>query len=87
MAEPRDVGKDVNGGLRPDERLGMAVRLSDVALDRSFKVFRAGEGAAFQTAPGQQREPALNQVQPRRARGGEMLVKPRMSPDRHFGPG
>src|SRR4051812_11785301 len=54
----------------------MSVRLSDVALNGCLHVRRAGEGTTFQTASGQNGEPALNQVQPRRTRRGEMQMKP-----------
>src|SRR6478609_2661735 len=56
----------------------MSVRLCDVALDRGLQIRRAGEGTAFQTASGQNGEPALDQVQPGRTCRGEMQLKSRM---------
>src|SRR3978361_728023 len=56
----------------------MGVRLSDVALNGCLQVRRAGEGTAFQTASGQNGEPALDQVQPGRTCRGEMQMKPRV---------
>src|SRR5919202_7078386 len=56
----------------------MSVSLSDVVADRCLQVLRAGERPALEPTPAQYGEPALDQVQPRRARRREVEVEPRM---------
>src|SRR5688500_19841083 len=48
---------------------------SDVGQDRPLEVLRAGERAALEAAPAQQREPALDQVKPGRAGWCKMQVE------------
>ena len=63
MAEVSDAGEDGIGGLGPDEGLGLGVGLVDVGMDGRFEVGRAGEHALLQAPAGQEREPALDQVE------------------------
>src|SRR3990172_4123468 len=67
-------GKDLVGGLRPDERLGALVVALDVELDRGDQLGDVVVGAAADLLAGEDREPDLDHVHPRGAGGGEVEV-------------
>lgn len=71
--------EDLVGGLGPDEGLGVSVPLVDPAAQVSFEFDHAAMGRAAQFAVGQFGEPALDQVEPGGAGGGEVQVEPGMA--------
>ena len=66
--------KDLVGGFGPYDGFGIVVMNLQVAPDRGLEFVGAAEGAAANSLRGQRREPALDQVEPRGAGGGEVHV-------------
>ena len=64
LAESFDSSPDVVGRFGPAEWLGIGVAGSDMALDGGFQLGRRAVGAALDPLPGQQREEALDLVDP-----------------------
>ena len=77
-----DVVDDLVSGPGPDEGLGVVVPMLDPQTDGLREFDDAAEHTSPQAAVSDQREAALAQVQPARARGGEVglnapgLVRP-----------
>src|SRR6056297_1512702 len=66
------AGKDVFGGLAPDEGLRLGVVLQQVVVDRAFEIVDAGVAAAADALCRDLGEEAFDEVQPGRACGREM---------------
>ena len=64
MAEALDAGKDVIGGFGPAERLWVIVVLVDERGDRAVERGDAAVGAAAELPLGEQREEALDLIDP-----------------------
>ena len=64
LAESFDGSQDVVGGFGPAEWLGIGVAGSDIAVDGGFELSRRAMGAALDLLFGQQREEALDLVDP-----------------------
>ena len=71
-AEAVDGGEDVVGGLGPAERLGIGVSGVDVGVDGGFQGLGGSMGAALDLLFGQEREEALDLIDP--GRGGRREV-------------
>src|SRR5918994_2325365 len=78
MTKSGDSGGDLISGLRPDERLRLLVRDREIVRDRGLEL----AGAAMRATPDlllrQGREPALDQIHPRRPGRREVQVEARM---------
>src|SRR5215831_21276794 len=72
MTKSRDAGEDLIGRLGPDKGSGRVVGHRDVLADRGFKGARARVSPALDLFLGEGGEPALDEVQPRRAGGREV---------------
>ena len=59
-----DAGQDVVGGLGPAERFRIGIGGVDICLDGVFEFGDRAEHASFQGALGQQREEALDLIDP-----------------------
>src|SRR5213083_590748 len=79
MTEPSDAFKDLVGGLRPHERLGVPVGDLDVPADGRLQLPRAAMHTSAQLLLGQRREPALDEIDPRGAGWREVQVEARMA--------
>ena len=79
MTEPSDAFKDLVGGLRPHERLGVPVGDLDVPADGRLQLPRAAMHTSAQLLLGQRREPALDEIDPRGAGWREGQVEARMA--------
>src|SRR5215218_10402367 len=66
LAEALDAVEDLVDGLGPDEGARVGVGGLDVAPDRLFQGVGAAEDAASELAAGEQGEPCLDEVEPRR---------------------
>jgi hypothetical protein len=75
MTEACDAVEDLIGRLGPDEGLGVAVGELDVAADRGFELPRTATQTTAELLLGQRREPALDEVNPRRAGRREVRWK------------
>ena len=64
LAESFDGSQDVVGGFGPSEGFRVGVAGVDVALDGGFELSRRAMGAALDPLLGQQREEALDLVDP-----------------------
>ena len=73
-----DAAFDFRGGLGPAEGFGGFVALGQVAGDRLFQATHAVEAAAANGLRGDQAEPALDQVEPRRTGRSEVQLEARM---------
>src|SRR5687767_8078829 len=85
LVSSTDLFDDMLRVGRPDEGLGIAVGLDEVAVDRRLELDQRAEDTALETPPGQLGEEALDRVQPRgRGRGeveGPTRVPLQPSPD------
>src|SRR5262245_36860114 len=79
LTKSGDLGEDFVGGFCPDEWFGRPVADSQILANGGFERPRAAMRAAFDLLLRQCGKPALDQVQPRRARRREMHMKPRMA--------
>src|SRR4028119_538678 len=86
LAELGDAGEDVVGGFGPGEGLRVGVGFGDVGEDRRLQLVGAGEGAAFEATAAEQREPALDKVEPGR-RGRALVHKSGPVASARSGPG
>ena len=64
MAEAFDRSEDVAGRFGPSERSGIAVVSLDIALDGGFEFGGRPVSAAFDLLLGEEREEALDLVEP-----------------------
>ena len=71
-AEPSDRCEDVVGSLGPAEGLGIGVAGIDIGADGRLQLFGRPVSAAFDLLFGQQREEALDLVDPGRGGRGEV---------------
>ena len=69
-----DLVDDLFGGFVPDERFRVVVPVFGPGLDGLFEFVDAGEHASAESTIGEFFEPALDQVEPRRAGGDEVQV-------------
>src|SRR6266581_2828838 len=79
MTEPSDAFKELVGGLRPHERLGVPVGDLYVPSDGRLQLPRAAMHTSAQLLLGQRREPALDEIDPRGAGWREGQVEARMA--------
>jgi hypothetical protein len=77
LAKPGHAGQDLIGRLGPHERLGILVGHVEVLADGGLQRPGAPMGASLDLFLGEEGEPALHQVQPRRARWREVQVEAR----------
>ena len=73
-----DAAFDIDGRLGPAKRLSIVVPVTEPVHDCSFETADAVKAAAANSLAGNYREPAFNQVQPRRAARREVQADPRM---------
>jgi integrase len=83
----RNTGEDLVGGFVPDKGPGSLIADRQVLTNRRLERPRAAMRAAFDLLLRERREPPLHEVEPGRAGGGEVHVKPRMpsEPAPHLG--
>ncbi len=74
-----DLREDVRGARRPDERLGIAVVVFDIVLDRVNEFRHAGEHTAFDCILAQVAEEAFDHVQPRGTGRSEVHMESRVA--------
>ena len=79
LTKSGDLGEDFVSSFGPDEWFGRPVADGQILPNGGFQRARAAMGAALDLLLGQRGEPALDQVEPRRAGRGEMHMKPRMA--------
>src|SRR5262245_26879566 len=79
MTKARDAFEDLVGGLRPHERLGIAVGELDVPADGHLELAGAAVDAPTQLLLGERGEPAFHEVDPRGPRRSEMQVDARVA--------
>jgi hypothetical protein len=77
LGKARNAGKDLIGGLRPDEGFRIRMMSSDKLANRRLELRHAAVHAAPRLLIGQLGEPALDQVQPGAVGRGEVDVKAR----------
>ena len=58
------LGKDLFGAFGPDEGLGGAVVLGEVAVDRRLQLDDRAERAALEPPAGERREECLDRIEP-----------------------
>src|SRR6266545_3709889 len=73
-----DACPDLRSGLRPDEGFWVVVPSVEVAKDGSFERSNAIKGASTNRLLGDPPEPALDEVEPRRAGRSQMEMEARM---------
>ena len=76
--EASDFSKNFVGGLGPDKRFRIRVRLFDVNFDRSFELIHARVGAPFDLTFREQGEPTFDEIEPRTVRRDKMEMETRM---------
>ena len=72
LSRSHDLGEDVRRLLGPDERFRVIVVVKDVFVDRVDHLLHVAEDTTTQTLVSDVAEEALNHIQPRGARGGEV---------------
>ena len=73
-----DAAFDIAGRLGPAKRLGVIIPVAEPIHDRGFETADTMEAAAANSLASNYREPAFNEVQPRRAAGCELQMDARM---------
>jgi hypothetical protein len=85
LAEAFNTGEDLVSGFRPDERFGIQVGLLNVSLDCGLQSVGADKEPVLEAAPGQKKETAFHQIEPRGTGGGkvQMPARPLQQPVMH----
>ena len=75
---PERFANDVGGFLSPDEGSRVLIPVVDVVVDVSDETLDGFEGASTNGLAGEDSEPGLDHVEPRRPLGGEVELNPRV---------